>query len=47
MTQTEPIAGGDADSAGGTSWTGRTVRGRDGSKLGRLVEVLPGDGASP
>jgi len=47
MTQTEPVAGGDADSAGGTSWTGRTVRGRDGSKLGRLVEVLPGDGASP
>src|SRR5215218_7882125 len=47
MTQTEPVAGGDADSAGGTSWTGRTVRGRDGSKLGRLVEILPGDGASP
>jgi hypothetical protein len=47
MTQTEPVAGGDADSAGGTGWTGRTVRGRDGSKLGRLVEVLPGDGASP
>jgi hypothetical protein len=46
MTQTEPVAGGNPDRAG-TDWTGRTVRGRDGSKLGRLVEVLPGDTASP
>jgi uncharacterized membrane protein YeaQ/YmgE (transglycosylase-associated protein family) len=32
MTQTDP---------GTTDWTGRTVRGRDGSRLGTLVEVLP------
>jgi hypothetical protein len=38
MTQTEP---------GARDWTGRTVRGRDGSRLGTLVEVLPGDAASP
>ena len=40
MTQTEPTG------TGGTDWTGRTVRGRDGHKLGTLVEVRPGDGAS-
>jgi hypothetical protein len=39
MTQTEPVP------TGSTEWTGRTVRGRDGSRLGRLVEVLPGEGA--
>jgi hypothetical protein len=44
MTQTGPI---DTGSTGGTDWTGRTVRGRDGSKLGTLVEVLPGDGNAP
>ena len=38
MTQTEPGTG---------NWTGRTVRGRDGSRLGTLVEVRPGDAAAP
>jgi hypothetical protein len=45
MTQTEPVGTGDTgptDSTGSTDWTGRTVRGRDGSRLGTLVEVLPG-----
>jgi hypothetical protein len=32
---------------GTRDWTGRTVRGRDGSKLGTLVEVLPGDDGAP
>lgn len=41
MTQAEPAPAGDADR------TGRTVRGRDGSYLGRLVVVRPGDGGSP
>ena len=41
MTETEPAL------AGGTDWTGRTVRGRDGSRLGKLVEVRPGDSGSP
>ena len=36
MTQTGPVDTGD------TEWTGRTVRGRDGSKLGTLVGVLSG-----
>ena len=40
MTQTEPVTGAQ-------DWTGRTVRGRDGSRLGTLVEVRPGDGSSP
>lgn len=44
MTQTEPVGTG---STGSTGWAGRTVRGRDGSKLGTLVEVLPGDGDAP
>jgi hypothetical protein len=38
MTQTEPVT------AGSTDWTGRTVRGRDGRRLGTLVETLPDDG---
>jgi hypothetical protein len=38
MTQTEPGTG---------DWTGRAVRGRDGSRLGTLVEVLPGDDGAP
>jgi hypothetical protein len=38
MTQTEPDTG---------TWTGRAVRGRDGSRLGTLVEVRPGDAAAP
>jgi hypothetical protein len=41
MTETEPA------SAGSTDWTGRTVRGRDGSNLGKLVEVRPGNSGSP
>ena len=40
MTQTEPVTGAQ-------DWTGRTVRGRDGSRLGTLVEVRPGDAGSP
>ena len=40
MTQTEPVTG-------TTDWTGRAVRGRDGRRLGTLVETRPGDGASP
>jgi hypothetical protein len=39
MTQTEPVS-----STGGSDWAGRTVRGRDGSKLGTLVGVLPDEG---
>ena len=35
-------ADGAGPGAGDTDWTGRTVRGRDGSRLGRLVEVRPG-----
>lgn len=38
MTQTEPETPADA------GWTGATVRSSDGSKLGTLVEVLPGKG---
>ena len=44
MTQTGPDDTGTPVSPGSTEWTGRTVRGRDGSKLGTLVEVLPGAG---
>jgi hypothetical protein len=40
MTQTEP------ESTATTDWTGATVRGRDGAKLGTLVEVLPGQGGA-
>ena len=47
MTQTEPVPARDENLAAGTDWTGRTVRGRDGSRLGTLVEVRPGDGSSP
>jgi hypothetical protein len=47
MTQTEPVPAGDENLAAGSEWTGRTVRGRDGSRLGTLVEVRPGDGSSP
>ena len=46
MTQTEPVTPGSSDTAGGSDWTGRTVRGRDGSRLGRLVEILPGEGGA-
>ena len=48
MTQTGPQTGpptGPIDiggDTGSTDWTGRTVRGRDGSRLGTLVEVLSG-----
>ena len=41
MTQTEPVG---TCRHTDTDWTGRTVRGRDGSRLGTLVEVRPGDG---
>jgi hypothetical protein len=34
-------------STGSTDWTGRTVRGRDGSRLGTLVELMPGDANAP
>ena len=56
MTQTEPetprttdLAGtpdvaGTTEPAGSPDWTGATVRGRDGAKLGTLVEVLPNGG---
>jgi hypothetical protein len=47
MTQTEPGGTGGADTTAGTDWAGRTVRGRDGSRLGTLVEVLPGEGGAP
>lgn len=54
MTQAEPVdstgatsAPGGTGSTGSTEWAGRTVRGRDGSRLGTLVEVLPGDGEAP
>ena len=48
MTQAEPVPARDENlAAAGTEWTGRTVRGRDGSRLGTLVEVRPGDGSSP
>ena len=47
MTQTEPVPARDENPAASPDWTGRTVRGRDGSRLGTLVEVRPGDGSSP
>ena len=47
MTQTEPVPARDENQTAGTEWMGRTVRGRDGSRLGTLVEVRPGDGGSP
>src|SRR5918911_1848122 len=40
MTQTEPAPTGDTD------WTGRTVYDSDGRRLGRLAEVLPGEGGA-
>jgi PRC-barrel domain len=46
MTQTEPVTGGNADAAGGTDWTGRTVYDSDGRRLGKLAEVRPGDGGT-
>ena len=52
-TQTEPESpgcttdmAGTIDGAGDTDWTGATVRGRDGAKLGTLVEVLPSAGVA-
>jgi hypothetical protein len=45
MTQTGPEPDpGTTDAADVAAWTGSTVRSRDGSKLGTLVEVLPGSG---
>ena len=52
MTQTEPESpdtGGVAattDETADADWTGATVRGRDGEKLGTLVEVLPSAGGT-
>jgi hypothetical protein len=40
MTQTEPAPTGDTD------WTGRTVYDSDGRRLGKLAEVLPGEGGA-
>ena len=45
LADTTDMAG-TIDGAGDTDWTGATVRGRDGAKLGTLVEVLPSAGVA-